>query len=183
MEVRPVARIVIVGASEASRTQLSRLLASSGYDVFRLCASGGELRRTLSACEDGVVIVAGGMPDGSIDEVAADFSGGFQFLLIGRPETLNACESPLVFKLSYPCPGNAVLGAVEMLSQLHYMRMPHRRGQDRALVEDAKRLLMTQYQIDEPEAHRRMQQYAMRHGIKMTEYAAILLQNSEGTEV
>ena len=50
-------------------------------------------------------------------------------------------------------------------------------------VEDAKRLLMTQYQIDEPEAHRRMQQYAMRHGIKMTEYAAILLQNSEGTEV
>ena len=167
-----MARIVIAGTSEASRTQLSRLLASSGYSVFRLCASECELRRTLTECEDGIVIVSGMQPD----VIATDFGDCFQFLLIGRPETLNACESPQVFKLVYPCPGSAVLGAVEMLSQLHYMRMPHRRGRDRALVEDAKRLLMNQYEIGEPEAHRRMQQYAMRHGIKMTEYAAELLQ-------
>ena len=54
--------------------------------------------------------------------------------------------------------------------------MPRRQGRDKALVEDAKRLLMAQYRIDEPEDHRRMQQYAMRHGIKMTDYAAELLQ-------
>ena len=176
-------RIIIAGASEGSRTQLNRLLTSSGHAVFRLCASGGELRRTLAECGDGIVLIAGALPDGLPGDIAADFDGGFRFLLIARADALDACESPRVFKLTYPCSGNAVLGAVEMLSQLHYMRMPHRRGRDRALVEDAKRLLMTQYQIDEPEAHRRMQQYAMRHGIKMTEYAAILLQNSEGTEV
>ena len=38
-------RIIIAGASEGSRTQLNRLLTTSGYAVFRLCASGGELRR------------------------------------------------------------------------------------------------------------------------------------------
>ena len=135
-------------------------------------ASEGELRRALTECEDGIVIISGMQPD----DIAADFAGGFQFLLIGRPEALSVCESPRVFRLSYPCPGSAVLGAMEMLTQLHYMRLPHRQGRDRALVEDAKRLLMTQYQIDEPEAHRRMQQYAMRHGIKMTDYAAQLLQ-------
>ena len=167
-----MARIVIAGASEASRAQLSRLLASSGYAIFHLCASEGELRRTLTECEDGIVLISGMQPD----DIAADFEGRFQFLLIGRPETLNACESPRVFRLAYPCSGSAVLGAVEMLSQLHTMRLPHRSGGDRALVEDAKRLLMDQYQIDEPEAHRRMQQYAMRHGIKMTDYAAQLLQ-------
>ena len=172
MEVKPVARIVIAGASEASRTQLSRLLASSGHSVFRICASEGELRRTLTECEDGIVLVSGMQPD----DISADFGGCFQFLLIGRPETLNACESPQVFKLAYPCSGSAVLGAVEMLTQLHSMRMPRRQGRDKALVEDAKRLLMAQYRIDEPEAHRRMQQYAMRHGIKMTDYAAELLQ-------
>jgi len=167
-----VARIVIASASEASRNQLARLLTASGFGVFRLCASEGELRRTLTECEDGIVLVSGIQPD----DVAADFGGPFQFLLIGRPETLNACESPQVFKLAYPCPGSAVLGAVEMLTQFHSMRMPHRRGRDKALVEDAKRLLMNQYEIGEPEAHRRMQQYAMRHGIKMTDYAAQLLQ-------
>ena len=167
-----MARIVIASPSEASRTQLSRLLAASGHAVFRLCASEGELRRTLTECEDGIVLLSGMQPD----SISADFGDSFQLLLIGRPETLSACESPRVFKLTYPCPGSAVLGAVELLSQLHYMRMPHRQGRDRALVEDAKHLLMDQFEIDEPEAHRRMQQYAMRHGIKMTEYAQLLLQ-------
>ena len=171
-----MARIVIVSASEASRAQLSRLLASSGFAVYRHCASSGGLRRTLTECEDGIVIMAGGLADSQPDELASDFGDLFQFLLIGRPEALEACESDRVFKLAYPCPGSAVLGAVEMLSQLHYMRLPHRQGRDRALVEDAKRLLMARYQIDEPEAHRRMQQYAMRHNMKMTDYAAQLLQ-------
>ena len=167
-----MARIVIFGTSEASRTQLSRLLASSGYSVYRSCASAGELRRTLTECEDGIVIFSGMQPD----DVTADFGDSFQFLLIGRPETLSTCESPQVFKLAYPCSGSAVVGAVEMLSQLHYMRLPHRQGRDRALVEDAKRLLMARFRIDESEAHRRMQQYAMWHGVKMTDYAQLLLQ-------
>ena len=125
-----MARIVIASPSEASRAQLSRLLASSGHSVFRVCASEGELRRTLAECEDGIVLISGMQPD----DVSTDFGNRFQFLLIGRPETLNACESPQVFRLAYPCSGSAVLGAVEMLSQLHYMRMPHRQGRDKALV-------------------------------------------------
>ncbi len=171
-----MARIVLVGASAASRTQLSRLLASSGFPVFRLCASGSELRRALTECEDGVVLVAGGLKDALLDDIAADFEGSFHFLLIGRPDTLEACESSRVFRLAWPRSGSAVVGAVEMLSQLHRMRLPHRAGGDRALVEDAKRLLMEKYGIDEPEAHRRMQRYAMRQGVKMTDYAALLLQ-------
>ena len=178
-----MARIVIVGASEASRTQLSRLLASSGYDVFRLCASGGELRRALNACEDGVVVLLGAVPGCRVDELAEDFRDSFQLLLIGRPGALDACESPEVFRLTYPCSGNAVVGAVEMLSQLHSRQLPHRTGRDRALVEEAKRLLMRKHGITEPEAHRRVQQYAMKHGLKMTDCAALLLQNAEGTEI
>lgn len=170
-------RIIIAGASEASRTQLNRLLTASGYGVFRLCASGGELRRTLNACEDGVLILAGELADCLPDDVACDFGDRFQLLMIARPETLERCESPDVFKLVYPCAGSAVIGAVEMLSQLHYMRLPHRSGGDRALVEDAKRLLMQKYGVDEPEAHRRMQQYAMRHNIKMTDYAKMITDN------
>ena len=168
-------RIIIVGASQAGRTQLSRLVASSGYAVFRLCASGGELRRTLAGCEDGIVLMAGELADARSDDIAADFSDLFQFLLIARPDALEACESPRVFKLTYPCSGSAVIGAMEILLQLHYMRLPHRKGEDKALVEDAKRRLMQRYGIDEPEAHRRIQQYAMNHNVKMTEYAEKIL--------
>lgn len=171
-----MARIIIAGASDVTRSQLNRRLTASGFGIFRLCASGGELRRTLTECEDGVVILAGGLADCLPDDLACDFGASFQLLLIARPETLESCESPRVFKLAYPCPGSAVVGAVEMLSQLHSMRLPRRVGEGRALVEDAKRLLMDREGIDEPTAHRRIQLYAMRHNMKMTDYAAQLLQ-------
>ena len=171
-----MARIIIVGASEAGRTQLARLLAASGFGVYRLCASGGELRRTLNACEDGVVVFAGAVSDCPPDDLAEDFGEGFQILLIGRPDVLSACESPQVFKLTYPCAGSAVIGAIEMLSQLHAMRLPKRAGEERELVERAKALLMREYNLSEPEAHRSLQQNAMRRNMKMTEYAAALLQ-------
>ena len=171
-----MARIIIAGASAASRTQINRLLVASGLEVFRLCASGGELRRALNTCEDGVVVLGGSVPDCLPDALAQDFGDSFQFLLIGRPDALAACESPGVFKLAYPCGGSAVTAAVEMLSQLHAMRLPRRTGQDKQLVERAKALLMKKNHLSEPEAHRRMQQYAMRHGMKMTEYALALLQ-------
>ena len=172
-----MARIVILGISETSRSQLMRLLSSSGYEVFRVCSTGSELRRTLSACEDGVVVIAGAAVDILPDELADDFGDSFRILLVGRPEVLAACESPRVFKLAYPCPGSAVLAAVEMLSQLHAMAMPRRVGEDKALVERAKALLMRRDGLSEAQAHRFMQQYAMRHGVRMTDYAAELLRD------
>ena len=45
-------RIIIAGASEASRAQLNRLLTASGFGIFRVCGSGGELRRVADALRD-----------------------------------------------------------------------------------------------------------------------------------
>ena len=172
-------RIIIAGASEASRTQLHRLLSASGFGISRLCASDAELRRALAECEDGVAILAGGLSSALPDALAADFGEAFLLLLIARPEALERCESPNVFKLAYPCAGSAVVGAVEMLIQLHAMRLPKRSEEDRALVEEAKRRLMLRDGIDEPTAHRRMQVYAMRHGVKMTDCAAEILNRDD----
>ena len=170
-----MARIIIASASDKSRAQLTGLLASSGYGVFRTCASASELRRTLNACEDGIVIVAGSVPECSPDDLVGDFGDGFQVLLVGRPEALNACESPRVFKLGYPCAGSAVIGAIEMLSQLHMMGLPKRAVDDKALIDRAKAKLMQAHGLSEPDAHRQMQLYAMRHNMRMTDYARELL--------
>ena len=69
-----------------------------------------------------------------------------------------------------------------MLSQLHQMRLPKRAGTEKEAVDQAKRLLMKQHGITEPEAHRALQQYAMNHGVKMADYAAQILKSSKGTE-
>ena len=179
-EVKPVARIVIVSAAEASREQLSRLLVSSGLSVFRCCASGSELRRTLNECEDGVVILLGVLPDGKPEELLWDYGDRVQILWIAKPSALSGCEAPEIFRLALPAPGQAVIGAVNMLSQLHQMRLPKRVGTEKQTVEQAKKLLMKRRGLTEPEAHRAMQQYAMNHGIKMADYAAQIVKEDGG---
>ncbi len=175
-----MARIVIASASEAMIEQLSRLLASSGHSLFRRCTSESELRRALDACEDGIVILAGLLPGIHIDDLVWDYGQQMQMLLIARPEIMNRVESEGIFRLPVPASGQAILGAVEMLTQLHGMRLPKRRGTQKETVEEAKALLMKRDNITEAEAHRRIQQYAMNHGMKMNDYAVQILKTSGG---
>jgi len=171
-----MARIVVAGSSEQSRGQISRLLASSGYPIFRCCANEGELRRTLNETEDGVLILAGQMPDCSPDELAWDYSRWVQILLIAKPAVLDACESQEIFRLALPTSSQTVIGSVEMLTQLHHMRMPRRGEKDKGIVERAKKTLMRKQGLSEAEAHRAIQKYAMDHGMKMAEYAERILE-------
>lgn len=175
-----MARILIAGSSERSREQLSQLLASSGFPVFRTCASAGELRRALTETEDGLLILAGRMPDCRADELVWDYGNRVQILMIARQDVLDECESPEIFRLALPTSGQTVIGSVEMLTQMHRMRLPKRPAPDRQTVEQAKKLLMSRERITEPEAHRMLQRFAMDHGMKMTECAEMILR--EGRE-
>ena len=167
-----MARMIIAGASETNRDQMSRLLASSGFSVFRSCASGSTLRRTISESEDCIVIMMGQLPDCKADELVWDYGDRVQILLIAKPEVLDDCESREIFKLAIPTSGRAIAGALEMLNQLHAMRAPKRMGTERQVVEQAKEILMRQRGLSEPEAHHLLQKYAMDHGMKMADFAA-----------
>ncbi len=164
--------MVIAGISETNRDQMTRLLASSGYSVYRCCASAGSLRRALAESEDSILIYLGMIPDCRPEEVAWDYGDRVQILWIAKPDVLENCETPEIFRLALPVSGQAVLGALEMLNQLHRRQMPRRAGADREVVEQAKLILMKQLHLTEPEAHHLLQKQAMDHSIKMAEYAA-----------
>ena len=175
-----MARMIIAGASETNRDQMTRLLASSGFSVYRCCGSVSSLRRTISESEDCIVIFLGTMPDCKPDELVWDYGDRVQILLIARPAVLDDCESREIFRLAVPTTGREVLGALEMLNQLHAMRAPKRMGTERQIVEQAKEILMRQRGLTEPEAHHLLQKYAMDHGMKMSDYAAdIVRQNTK----
>ncbi|MBQ6595874.1 MAG: ANTAR domain-containing protein [Clostridia bacterium] len=176
-----MARILIAGATAESRERLYRLLSSKGWSPFRCCASGSELRRAMNECEDGIVILAGAPSGVQAEELCWDYGERFRILLIARPEVLDACETADVFRLAVPTSGQAVLGAVEMLSQMISRQLPRRTGADRQLVDEAKRILMQRQSVTEAEAHRMMQQYAMDHGIRMTDYALRIIRSAGRT--
>ena len=173
-----MARMIIASASDANREQLSRLLASSGFSVYRCCSSAGSLRRALSESEDSIVIFLGLLPDCKPDDLVWDYGDRVQILLIAKPAQLEDVESKEIFRLQMPASGQAIVGALEMLSQLHRMRMPRRMGSERQIVEEAKKILMAQHGLSEPEAHHMLQKYAMDHGVKMADYAANIIRQS-----
>ena len=177
-----MARIVIAGSSSQSREQMARLLSSSGYPVYRLCTNAGELRRVLNDCDDGLLILAGQMPDCSADELCWDYGSQVQILLVAKPPVLEACEEAGLFRLALPCSQQAVLGAVEMLAQLHRMRLPKRSADEKQLVDQAKRILMRQEHISEPQAHRMLQQTAMSRGLRMVDCAAQIIKGDGGED-
>ena len=177
-----MARIVIAGSSSQSREQMARLLSSSGYPVYRLCTNAGELRRVLNDCDDGLLILAGQMPDCSADELSWDYGSQVQILLIAKPPVLEACEEAGVFRLALPCSQQAVLGAVEMLAQLHRMRLPKRSADEKQTVEEAKRILMRREHLTEPQAHRMLQQTAMSRGLRMVDCAAQIIKGDGGED-
>ncbi len=177
-----MARIVIAGSTEKSRAGLAQLLSASGHLVYRVCAGAPELRRVLNECDDGLLILAGQLPGCSADEIFWDYGKNVQILLIAAPSVLEACEETGIFRLSLPTSRQAVLGAVEMLTQLNRMRMPRRTADDRQLVERAKRLLMRREGLTEPQAHRALQQAAMNRGMRMTDCAAQIIRASGEAE-
>ena len=115
-----MARIVVASASETSREHVSRLLSSSGFSVFRCCASGSELRRTINECEDGIVVLMGMLPDCKPDELQWDYGDHIQILLIAKPLVLESCD----FKARIPMKGQtgslnaAVAAAVLMYEKI-----------------------------------------------------------------
>ena len=116
------------------------------------------------------------IPDCSPDTLIWDYGTRVQILWIAKPAILEDCDSQEIFRLPLPTTGQMILGALEMLNQLHRRQMPRRSGADEALVEQAKEMLMKQLNITEPEAHHMLQKQAMDHGVRMTEYAAKIVE-------
>ena len=175
-----MARMIIAGSSETNREQMARLLASSGFSVYRSCGSGSSLRRALAESEDSILIYLGLFPDCKPEELVWDYGERVQILWIAKPALLEDCESPEVFRLAVPVTGQTIVGALEMLNQLHRRQMPRRNRTEKELIEKAKEILMRQLRLTEPEAHHLLQKQAMDHSTKMAEYAArIVAQDQE----
>ena len=174
-----MARMIIAGILETNRDQIARLLASSGYSVYRCCGSGSSLRRALSESEDSILIYLGLIPDCRPEELVWDYGDRVQILWIAKPAVLENCETPEIFRLTLPTSGQTVVGALEMLNQLHRRQMPRRLGADKELVEQAKEILMKQLHLTEPEAHHLLQKQAMDHSMKMTAYAARIVKDQK----
>lgn len=169
-------RIVVAFPERETTRKVAAVLETGGYQVFRTCLTGNEVMRAFTLCQDGLLICGARFPDRSADDLAWDLGDAAVILVIARPEQLEQCEHPRLFRRAVPLNRSELLSAVDMLVQLHDHGMPRREGEQKELVRRAKDSLQEKYGVTEPEAHHAMQKYAMSHGMKMAECARKVLE-------
>jgi len=170
-----MARIIVAFALAKRAQQVAAILEEAGMNVFRVCTTSGETRRAFDLCPDAILVSGYKFPDTTVSELLGDQDQQALALIVDRPELLALIDSSRAFRLPLPVTRTEILSSVNMLQQLHEMRMPHRSGDDKILVEQAKTILINNMHLTEPAAHQMMQKYSMRMGLKMTDTAKMIL--------
>ncbi len=172
-------KIIVAFAKDEKCAPVASILESAGFEVFRHCTSASEVKRALNQCGDGILITSCKLPDSTIDSLAWDLGSKAVILATGSPAQLELSEHPDIFKLAFPCSKGELTSAVNMLIQLHRMRLPRRSVEDNQIIVKAKEKLCKLKGMTEPEAHHFLQKSAMDNGMKLTEFAAKLLETSK----
>lgn len=174
-----MAKIIVAFAREEKCAQVASVLEGSGFAVFRHCTSGSEVKRAVSECGDGILITGCRLPDATVDSLAWDLDGKALILALGSPAQLEFCEHPGCFRLAFPCSRGELTSAVNMLMQLHRMRLPRKTEDEKLTIQRAKARLMARHGLSEPEAHHLLQKGAMDNGMKMADFAAGVLKTDK----
>ncbi len=170
-----MAKIIVAFSDEKRRGLIASALEGAGLAVFRRCATGAEVLRALDTIGDGLVVCGARLADRTADELAYDIENHALVLVVARPERLALCEHPELFRLAAPFSAGELTAAVQMLAQLHKMRLPKRSKSENEQVAEAKQSLMLHRGMNENEAHRYLQKMSMSLGVKLAEAAQIIL--------
>ena len=170
-----MARIIVAFPDPEAARKISAALEGAGYQIFRVCGTGNEVMRAFTLCQDGILICGTRFSDRTADSLAWDLGDQAVILVVARPDQLETCEHPKIFRRPLPVSRTELISAVDMLLQMHEHRMPRRDKEEKELIRRAKEKLRETQGLSEPEAHRLLQKAAMRRGLRLTQCAEKIL--------
>lgn len=169
--------VLIAMPTHEDSLHIARFLHSTGISQINTCTSGSEVLRELGNDVTSIVVCGGRLRDMSIMQLAEYAPADASLIVMANPAILESCP-PRCIKLSTPIRLNDLADTVSMLmhekSRSRKKPLP-RSGDDKAVIDSAKRLLMERNEMTEPEAYRYIQKYSMDYGLKMIETARKIL--------
>jgi len=172
-------RVVVAFEGETNLVRIRDMLEHGGISVSKSCHSGAEVIRTMKKLGGGIVVCSYKLGDMMASELAYNLHRIALVVAIAPANQMALCENEELFKLPSPVTRSDLLASVRMLLQMEerYLRMmlPHRSGEDEALVARAKELLISRNCMTEEEAHRFIQKKSMDTGSKMVDTARMII--------
>ena len=172
-------KVIVAFEGDKSCRRVREILEPGGAASCIVCRSAAEGRRTANKQRGTVVVCGYKFPDGSAEELLADLPPSCAMLMVADQSMPDLGGSDDIFQLAAPGRREDRTASVRMRLQmgrrLERFSRPHRSGEERALVEQAKALLMDRNEMTEEQAHRFLQKKSMNSGVKLAETARMVL--------
>lgn len=173
--------IIVLPKIEDGKT-IKNLLVRNGYAVSAVCGSGAQAISTMDMVDDGIVICGYKLVDMMYSELHECMPQGFEMLLMASDRLLADCRGNNIMCLSMPLKIYDLLNTVEMMTNSIAYKRKKRKAQpktrnpkERALINEAKTLLMSRNNMTEDEAHRYIQKCSMDSSTNLVETAQMIL--------
>jgi len=178
-----MANIIIVLPKIEDAKGIKNILVRQGFRVIAVCTSGAQALSQIDNLTEGIVISGYRLTDMLYSELSSCLPKGFEMLLLATQNVLTEeCAGNNIMCLSMPLKVHDLLNTVEMMAtSLAYKRKKRRTQQrerdpqEKALINEAKRLLMSRNNMTEDEAHRYIQKCSMDSCTNMVETAQMIL--------
>jgi len=169
--------IIIIFPRMEDAENMKSLFVRNGFEVHAVCTTGAQAISVANELDGGIVVCGYRMPDMNCVEINRYLPEGFEMLLIASAAMiaeLNGSGMPLKTK--------DLLDTLRVMAQSYIMKKrrerkkPKVRGEkERAVIEEAKLILMQRNHMTEEEAHRYLQKNSMQSGVNLLEMAQMVI--------
>ena len=154
----------------------------NGFPVIAVCTSGAQVLAQLDDLNSGIIVCGYRLTDMLYSELYDCMSLEFSMLMISSPNKWSSGTPEQVVCLPMPLKVHDLIGTLEMIVQAQTRRRKKLRQQpkqrdekERAIINQAKALLMERNNMTEEEAHRYIQKCSMDSGTNMLETAQMVI--------
>lgn len=183
-------RLILAMPNPTIARKLQKVLEQGGLTVAATCGSGAQtLQAAASSPEGGVVVATLTFQDMTVQQLMPLLPDSFDCLALLKSSEKMPTLLPGLYTLGEPINGMILVSWCRQLletrqiqihkgvktSQLSPGDKHGRSREEEKLIQSAKYVLMNRRRIDEPAAHRYLQQRSMQSGLRLAEMAARVL--------
>lgn len=176
-----MAGIIVVFPKYEDAKTIKTLLIRNGFNAVASCTSGGQAISRADDLGEGIIISGYRLSDMMYTDIYDSVEGRFEMILVSSPDRLVE-EDISIATLTYPLKVRDLINTVEMMEHNILSRRYGRRRksadrapEEKAVIDQAKAVLMEKNNISEQEAHRYIQKTSMNSGNNMVETAKMIL--------
>lgn len=174
--------IIIIFPKMEDANNIKTLLVRNGFEVQAVCTTGAQAISIANELDGGIVVCGYRMSDMHCMEIRDYLPEGFEMLLIASAPRIAEMDGSGIMSVSMPLKARDLVNTLQVMTHRYEQKKrkarqkPKVRSEDeRAVIEEAKLILMQRNHMTEDEAHRYIQKNSMDSGVNLLEMAEMII--------